>query len=395
MFRKSLVTVLRQGSSAVNTGGALIGSNRTLYSASVLGLDGYESFREKTRTQHLHNVDNFKRKMRDFVAGSASNMIFTEDLKNIIHLADNTDEDKKLLVDMIEKYNAQSQELRFGNYIFGPVVMRALYSLKDPILAFKLFKDEKHSGFFDQLSTYQILGDMLYENGMYAEVRELFDLIKTRQVQGGRYPKHPITLTFAACYRENTPESFQYAMDLWKELNAVGHIPMRKATAFAAALALKHNQPGIALEIVGTVTKGNYVTIRQLRILALTEMERLDDLIPVFRSVLEVGGPLEKRHTFCQEVVEKVKNVLATTKSEVPQDLQRMLEYLEANGHISDASLDSLLCQEIVSTAQRKDPASNLAESYRTRGGSQQFKKFTPTRQQKSRFARPGLAEMH
>lgn len=70
----------------------------------MLGLDGYESFREKTRTQHLHNVDNFKRKMRDFVAGSASNMIFTEDLKNIIHLADNTDEDKKLLVDMIEKW---------------------------------------------------------------------------------------------------------------------------------------------------------------------------------------------------------------------------------------------------------------------------------------------------
>lgn len=365
MFRRSLVSVLRQGSS-VNTGTVVVGPTRSLYAASVLGLDGYENYREKTRTQHMHNVDNFKRKMRDFVAGSASNMIFTEDLKNIIHLADNTAEDKKLLVDMIDKYNSQGQELRFGNYIFGPVVMRALYFMKDPALAFKLFKEDKYSGFFDQLSTYQILGDLLYENGMYAEVRELFDLIKTRQVQGGRYPKHPITVTFAACYRENTEESFRYAMDLWKELNAVGHIPMRKATAFAAALALKHNQPGIALEIVGTVTKGNYVTIRQLRILALTAMERLDDLIPVFRSVLEVGGPLEKRQTFCREVVQKVKDVLASTKSEVPQDLQRMLEYLESNGHISDTTLDALLCQEIVSTAQRKDPPTNLAESYRT-----------------------------
>lgn len=144
--------------------------------------------------------------------------------------------------------------------------MRALYHLKDPALAFQLFKEEKYNGFFDQLSTYQILGDLLYENGQYAQVREMFDLIKTRQVQGGRYPKHSITLTFAACYRENTEESFRYAMDLWKELNAVGHIPMRKATAFAAALALKHNQPGIAMEIVGTVTKGNYVTIRQLKV---------------------------------------------------------------------------------------------------------------------------------
>lgn len=380
----------RHGNS-VNTGNGA----RSLYSSSVLGLDGYEGYREKTRTQHMHNVDNFKRKMRDFVAGSASNMIFTEDLKNIIHLADDTAEDKKLLVDMIEKYNGQAQELRFGNYIFGPVVMRALYHLKDPALAFQLFKDEKYNGFFEQLSTYQILGDLLYENGMYAQVREMFDLIKTRQVQGGRYPKHSVTLTFAACYRENSQESFQYAMNLWKELNAVGHIPMRKATAFAAALALKHNQPGIALEIVGTVAKGNYVTIRQLRILALTVMERLDDLIPVFRTVLEIGGPLEKRHTFCREVIQKVKDAIAASKSEVPQDLQRMLEYLEANGHISDNSLDELLCQEIVSTAQRKDPPSNLAESYRTRGGSQQFRKFTPTRQQKSRFARPGLMEMN
>lgn len=124
-------------------------------------------------------------------------------------------------------------------------------------------------------------------------------------------------------------------------------------------------------------------------------MERLDDLIPVFRSVLEVGGPMEKRQTFCLEVVQKVKDVLASSKSEVPQDLLRMLEYLETNGHISENSLDELLCQEIVSTAQRRDPPSNLAESYRTRGGSQQFNKFTPTRQQKSRFARPGLTEMN
>lgn len=120
MLRRSLVSLCRQGSSgklnppdsiekvtklfgttppSVNTGNGA----RSLYSSSVLGLDGYENYREKTRTQHMHNVDNFKRKMRDFVGGSSSNMIFTEDLKNIIHLADDSAEDKKLLVDMIDK----------------------------------------------------------------------------------------------------------------------------------------------------------------------------------------------------------------------------------------------------------------------------------------------------
>lgn len=165
------------------------------------------------------------------------------------------------------RYNSQSQELRFGNYVFGPVVMRALYFLQDPQLALQLFKDEKYNGFFDQLTSYQILGDLLYENGLYPQVRDVFDIIKIRQVLGGRYPKHSITLTFAACYRENSEESYKYAMNLWKELNAVGHIPMRKATAFAAALALNHDQPGIALEIATTLTYGNYVTIRQIKVM--------------------------------------------------------------------------------------------------------------------------------
>ncbi|XP_055606370.1 pentatricopeptide repeat-containing protein 2, mitochondrial-like [Uranotaenia lowii] len=395
MLRKCILALSRQSVSAFNAGKVCQQAARSLYSASVLGIDGYESYREKISTQHMHNVDNFKRRMREFVTGSNSNMIFTEDLKNIIHLAENTPEDKQLLVDMIEKYNSQAKELRFGNYIFGPVVMRALYCLKDPTLAFELFKKESFNDFFDQLTSYQILGDMLYEQGMYAQVRELFDIIKTRQVQGGRYPKHSITLTFAACYRENTPESFQYAMDLWKELNAVGHIPMRKATAFAAALALKNNQPGYALEIAGTVTKGNYVTIRQIRILALIAMERLEDLIPVFRSVLEIGGPLERKQTFCREVIDEVQKVLSSTKVEIPQDLKRMLQFLEENGHVTDSTLDQLLCTAILSTAQtRSTENNNLANSYRNRGGSQNFRHAHVDRNQKKRFQRPGLADM-
>ncbi|XP_058835981.1 pentatricopeptide repeat-containing protein 2, mitochondrial-like [Topomyia yanbarensis] len=389
MLRKSLLTLVRQSECAniVNT--------RSLYSASVLGLDGYQNYREKTKTQHMHNVDSFKRKMREFVDGSATNMIFTEDLKNIVHLVENTPEDKKLLLDMIDKYNSQGQELRFGNYIFGPVVMRALYFMKDPQLALQLIKDEKYNGFFDQFASYQVLGDLLYEHGLYPQVRELFDLIKARQVQSGRYPKHSITLAFAACYKENSQESFQYAMSLWKELNAVGHLPMRKATAFAAALALNHNQPGIALEIIATLTRGNYVTIRQIKVLALTALGRLEDLLPIFRTVLEIGGPLEKKQTFCREVVQQLKDTLAASESETLQDLQRMLEYLTKNGHITDSTLDELLCQEIVTSAPRRDTYNNLAESYHTRGGTQQFRSFAPNRTQRERFSRPGLSDMN
>ncbi|XP_055624286.1 pentatricopeptide repeat-containing protein 2, mitochondrial-like [Toxorhynchites rutilus septentrionalis] len=389
MLRKSLISLLRQA----DTVKALNG--RGLYSAAALGMNGYEMVREKTKTQHMHNVDNFKRKMQQFVEGSATNMIFTEDLKNIIHLVEDTAEDKKLLLDMIDKYNSQAQELRFGNYVFGPVVMRALYYLKDPTLALKLFKDEKYNTFFGQLTSFQILGDLLYENGLYAEVREVFDIIKTRQLQSGNYPKHMLTLTFAACYKENSDESYQYAMNLWKELNAVAYVPMRKAAAFAAALALNHKQPGIALEILGSAKETNYVTIRQIKILALLSLERLDDLIPSFRAVLESGGPMEKKHSFCREVIQQVEDALKASKSDVPNDLPRILEFIESHGHVTDSSLDQLICQEVVTIAPKKENFSNLANSYRSRGGSQDMREFAPNRGHRVRSSRPGLADMN
>uniref|UniRef100_A0A182Q427 Pentacotripeptide-repeat region of PRORP domain-containing protein n=1 Tax=Anopheles farauti TaxID=69004 RepID=A0A182Q427_9DIPT len=398
MFRKS-VQPLMAFTKASLTGSSI--HSRSLYSASALGLEGYEAYREKTRTQHLHNVDNFKRKMRDFVSSSSTNMIFTEDLKNIIHLIDNTPEDKQLLKDTILRYNQQGKELRFGNYVFGPVIMRACHHLGDADLALDLFKGAGEDGFFDQLTSYQLLGDMLYEKGRYQEVRELFDSIKSRQIQGGRFPKHCITLTFAACYKENTPESFQYAMDLWKELNAVGHIPMRKATAFAAALALNHGKPEIAVEILGTVLKGNYVTVRQLKTLALCALNRLEDVVPIFRSVLEVKGPFEKQQTFCREVIQRVQDSVKQTKetndSTMLQDLERMIEFLETNGQIVNETLDSILCSEIVSTAQRSEGKSNLADSYNTRGGryqqQNQQRNFRPAK--KYQQQRPGLSEMN
>uniref|UniRef100_A0A2M3ZA17 Putative pentatricopeptide repeat-containing protein 2 mitochondrial n=1 Tax=Anopheles braziliensis TaxID=58242 RepID=A0A2M3ZA17_9DIPT len=395
MFLKSTLALTKAYPSAVST------AFRSLYSAATLGVDGYAAYREKTRTQHLHNVDNFKRKMREFVSGSTTNMIFTEDLKNIIHLLDNTTEDKQLLKDTIARYNKQGKELRFGNYVFGPVIMRACHHLGDHELALDLFQDAGNEGFFDQLSSYQILSDLLYEHGRYREVRELFDSIKSRQVQGGRFPKHCVTLTFAACYKENTPEAFQYAMDLWKEVNSVGHVPMRKATAFAAASALNNGKPEIALEILSTVTKGNYVTIRQLKTMCLCSLGRLDDLVPIFRGVLEVKGNFEKKQTFSREVIQRVQEALkqapesTASATTVKQDLDRMIEFLETNGQITDETLEQLLCSEIVSTGQqqRNDGKNNLAESYNTRGGRQQQRPFRLNKGNPS--IRPGLSDMN
>lgn len=213
-------------------------------------------------------------------------------------------------------------------------------------------------GFFDQLMSYQILLDLLYENKKYQEVLDTFDNIKARQIQGGRYPKHVVVLVFAACYKMNTPESFKYSSDLWKELNLVGHIPMyvtiivnnyqhfnlieyifrRKGTTFAAALALAQSNPAAALEITSTVKQQNYITVRNIKTIALAELGRPDDALPILKSVLELDDPHANKHTFFKEIIDKVREVINQSgDKEVEADFNRIVKLLSDGGHITDS----------------------------------------------------------
>lgn len=86
------------------------------------------------------------------------------------------------------------------------------------------------------------------------------------------------------------------------ELNNVGHVPMRRAITFAAALAIKQNAPHIALEIIGTARQQQYVTVRNIKVLAFTALGRADDALPILKSVLQVTDTTNK-HSFTQDVV--------------------------------------------------------------------------------------------
>ena len=67
--------------------------------------------------------------------------------------------------------------------------MRLFHSLKDINTALKLFKDESLDGFFDQLISYQLLLDLLYENGRYQEMLDIYNVIKERQVNNFNFKK--------------------------------------------------------------------------------------------------------------------------------------------------------------------------------------------------------------
>lgn len=164
-------------------------------------MDNYVRTRDRIKTQFLNISDKFRLKMNEFSEPSSTNMIFTEDLKNMVHLVEPNSGDVDLVIKMMKRFNEQNKELRFGNFVFGPVVMRMFYYLNEPQLALDSFKSKELDGFFDQLISYQVLMDLLFKNEMYNEILDVFGIIKGKQIQDAKYPKNVVVLTFAACYK--------------------------------------------------------------------------------------------------------------------------------------------------------------------------------------------------
>ncbi|CAH1102315.1 unnamed protein product [Psylliodes chrysocephalus] len=279
---------------------------RQLYAKSSLGLDGFEHTCQITQQQLENIADKFKEKMLENINNDSNkNMVFTEDLKNMIHVS--TDEkDLELVVTMIKKFNSQNRELRFGSFIFGPVVMRLFYLHNRPDLAVECFKCPELNGFFDQIISYQLLLDLLFENQKYEEMLECVDLIKEKQLEGIRYPRNVVVLTMAACYKLNTKESLEYALKLWKELQEVGHFPMRRATTFCAGLAYNQGNPGIALEILTSAKNQNYTTVRNLKNIKMLTTKLITTLKEVncsaFRKIVQLNSHLRSAPNNLQNV---------------------------------------------------------------------------------------------
>lgn len=72
----------------------------------------------------------------------------------------------------------------------------------DTLLYFQCFEDPANKGFFDQLVSYQILLDLLYNHEMYDEMFRVFEIVKEKQINMMKYPKYAVVLILAACYKQ-------------------------------------------------------------------------------------------------------------------------------------------------------------------------------------------------
>ncbi|XP_025195843.1 pentatricopeptide repeat-containing protein 2, mitochondrial-like [Melanaphis sacchari] len=390
MFSKSLINLSRQGLGSTKILQSIL-CKRSLYERAAIGLDKYEFFREKIGNQFSESDKMlFRERMNSFADPESNSLIFTEDLKQIVHMVGDNETDLTLVEKMMKKYNKQNQGLRFGNFTFGPVVMRMYYHLNKPDIALKLFNDPEMDGFFNHLSSYQILMDLLFINGKFDQILTVYKSIQERQLQIAKFPKGVMMLVFAACYKLNTTESFEYACKLWSDQQEAGHSPIRKTITFFAANAINQNSPHIALEVITSVRNQSYVTLRNIKVLALCDLGRIVDALPLLRSVLSVdqpmsGGPIVKQ-TYCRDVINLVKSAAEKhNDKEISLELDRILNQLEELNMISETTLDSLLCSEIkmVDRSDTNNRESIVGASYQS---GRPFKK--------REFRRPGISDL-
>ncbi|XP_014485506.1 PREDICTED: pentatricopeptide repeat-containing protein 2, mitochondrial-like [Dinoponera quadriceps] len=331
----------------------LLNSCRFLYTEQSLGMQGYENSRLNFRNQFLNVENTFRTKMQE-VCDTESSMIFTEDLKSMLHLAQKKPEDIELLVKMLTKFNVQNKDLRFGTFIFGPVVMRTFYYLDEPDLALTAFKDPQFGNFFEQLISYQILLCLLYKHEKYIEMREVYDLIKNKYLDGALYPRNALILVMAACYKEDTPETLEYALNIWRDLNKRGEFIMRRAATFLTALAINQNMPHIAVEIVTAVRESRYIDIRCLKVTAYTELKRFTEIVPIFRSSLEYDRPNSPKECYFSDVIEKLESAMAQENIVEDFELYKLITLLKNNNRILPETLERHLCAEIRQDAQKR-----------------------------------------
>ncbi|XP_050419680.1 pentatricopeptide repeat-containing protein 2, mitochondrial-like [Adelges cooleyi] len=392
MFSKSIANLYRNGLNSTKVLQNVI-CKRNLYEPAALGLDKYQYYREKLSSQYS-DVDKqtFLERMQSFAIPESTSLIFTEDLKQIVHMIDDNEVELKLVEQMMKKFNQQNKGLRFGNFTFGPVVMRMFYHLNKPDFALKMFYEPELEGFFNHLTSYQILMDLLFINGKYDEILSAYKTIQERQLQIAKFPKGVMMLVFAACYKLNTAESFEYACKLWTEQQEAGHIPIRKTVTFFAANALNQNSPHIAIEVLSTVRNQVYVTLRNIKVVALCDLGRIHDALPILRSVLSLDRPSDSfnnavKQTFCRDVIDIVKSTAEKQESkEISLELERILSQFEELNIISETTLDSILCTDVKMVER---PVNNnyqdnmVAASY---GNSRPYKK--------REYRRPGISDM-
>ncbi|CAK9801562.1 Pentatricopeptide repeat-containing protein 2, mitochondrial [Anthophora plagiata] len=349
---------------------------RSLYSERDIGVTAYENTRFVFRNQFMTIEDTFRSKMKE-LCEQENGVIYTEDLKAMLHLTQETDEDMDLLIKMLEKYVQIKHEQKLGTYVFGPVVMRMFYYLNQPRRALAAFENEIIGDSFNYRSSFRTLLCLLYKHNMYKEMRQVFD--KVFNTKGLEFIGRNSVLLYAACFRENTPEALEYGLNIWKK-EYQSMKPSVRSSSMMAYLAIRNNASEAALEILSVVEKEQSISVRCLKILAYLNLQRYLQIIPLLRVAIErTDATSVYRPTYFADVIYELQDRLNTESIPEKEDLLKLIQLLKAQDQLdTQHTLEEFLLKPIViqhktGMLQRDSRGRNRLQEHRDRIGLKNY----------------------
>jgi len=140
-------------------------------------------------------------------------------------------------------------------------------------------------GFFNQLTSYVILLDLLYEAEKFGEVITVFEDLLSRGVFANSYPRDMVCLVFAAAYRIGTPEAYNKAKKIATDARKAESFLSSRAICLMAAMAIRHGDPETGFELLAILRTQNYIA-RNIKLVTLCHLKRPDDALMLARSYL-------------------------------------------------------------------------------------------------------------
>lgn len=322
-----------------------VGFIRCLYAERDLGITMYENARFLFRNQFMTIEDTFRTKMKE-ICEDENGVIYTEDLKAMLHLARETDDDMQLLSNMLVKYAKSKDERRFSSYAFSPVVMRMYYYLNQPQQALNVFNDPIFAENFHYRSSFRILMCLLFKNNMYKEMRDTFE--KTCNSKGMNFIGSSSVLMYAGCLKENTPEALEFALKHWKEQYLTAR-PALRSCALISLLAIKNNAAETAVEILSVVDRQGSITVRCLKLVAYMHLQRYMQIIPMLRHAVENRDNSVFKEQFFADVIYELEEKLTTADTNERDDLLHLVGEVKKLGLIdTHSTLEEFLLRPMV-----------------------------------------------
>uniref|UniRef100_A0A5S6QUT7 Large ribosomal subunit protein uL22 n=1 Tax=Trichuris muris TaxID=70415 RepID=A0A5S6QUT7_TRIMR len=305
--------------------------------------------------------DEFWNKIRHYFLPNNNLLIYTEDFKNAICLAE-LDDHFNLVELMCRRYHEQSCRLKLFVYHFGPVIMRLLHTSKRCDMSLRLITDEALRGFFDYVICFTICMDLLFKEGRYVDVVEVWNVYKkSDSYNSNPYPRSLQILVTGSFYKLGTDDSYNSALEVLS--GCIEHdVPIvRKALLFAVALCLKRSEYRMGFELIDLLKNPEEsVTGRSLYCIILARLGRLPEVLDVLEQLTVTSEPVfpirdRKVSTYALSEIKA-----ALTGVELENRFNVIVSLLKQGHCILSCTIDDLVCLPV---RQRESVATEVEEN--------------------------------